>query len=116
MLRSTVQTVAAIVMGLGLLAFAIASIDRAISRRRELTALRRSQWIEALVPITSGAVLAIALGHLVGSTYLAFGNDSLTPPWEPTLILAAALGGIVVVALTVIATNQPITPDTIRTE
>jgi len=127
-LRSMVYSVAAVVMGIGLLAFAIAAIDRAISRRRELTSLRlvgipastlpRSQWIEALVPISGGAVLAIALGHLAGATYLAFGDTDLAAPWEPTLVLAAgaAIGGIVIAALTVIATNQRITPDTIRTE
>ncbi len=127
-LRSTVYSVAAVVMGIGLLAFAIAAVDRALSRRRELTSLRlvgipastlrRSQWIEALVPISGGAVLAIALGHLAGATYLAFGDTDLAAPWEPTLVLAAgaAIGGIVIAALTVIATNQRITPDTIRTE
>lgn len=127
-LRSTVYSVAAVVMGIGLLAFAIAAVDRALSRRRELTSLRlvgipastlrRSQWVEALVPISGGAVLAIALGHLAGATYLAFSDTDLAAPWEPTLILAAAaaLGGVLIAALTVIATNQPITPDTIRTE
>ncbi|MFN0094427.1 MAG: FtsX-like permease family protein [Dehalococcoidia bacterium] len=128
-LRSTVYSVAAVVMGLGLLAFAIAAVDRAIARRRELTSLRlvgipaatlrQSQWIEALVPISGGAVLAIALGHLAGATYLALvGDTDLAPPWRPTLVLAAgaAIGGIVIAALTVVATNQRITPDTIRSE
>ncbi|NJD66830.1 MAG: FtsX-like permease family protein [Chloroflexi bacterium] len=127
-LRSTVYTVAAVVMGLGLLAFAIAAIDRAIARRRELTSLRlagipahtlrRSQWVEALVPIAGGAVLAIALGHFAGATYLAFGDTDLAAPWEPTLILAAAaaFGGVLIAALTVVATTQPITSETIRFE
>lgn len=127
-LRSTVYSVAAVVMGIGLLAFAIAAVDRAISRRRELTSLRlvgipastlrRSQWIEALVPISGGAVLAIGLGHFAGATYLAFGDSDLSTPWQPTLILAAAaaLGGVLIAALSVIATNQPITADTIRSE
>lgn len=127
-LRNTVYTVAAVVMGIGLLAFAIAAIDRSIARRREFTALRlvgvpaptlrRSQWIEALVPITGGAVLAIALGHVAGATYLAFGGDDLAAPWEPTFVLAAAaaIGGVVVAALTVVATNQPISPDAIRAD
>lgn len=126
MLRNTVYAVAAVVMGLGLLAFAIAAIDRSIARRREFTSLRlvgvpaptlrRSQWIEALVPIAGGAVLAIALGHFAGATYLAFAGDGLAVPWEPTFVLAAvaAAGGVVVAALTVVATNQPISPDAIR--
>lgn len=128
MLRTTVYTVASVVLGVGLLAFAIAATDRAISRRGELTSLRlvglpastlrRTQWIEALVPIVGGSLLAILLGHLAGATYLSFGGDGLTAPLQPTLVLlgVAAVGGVIVAGLTVIATNQSINPDTIRAE
>lgn len=128
MLRGTVYAVAAVVLGLGLLAFAIAAVDRAIARRRELVSLRlvgipartlrRSQWIEAVVPTAVGSVLAVALGHLAGATYLSLAASDMTVPWQPTIVLAgvAAAGGVLVAALTVLATNQPVTADTIRSE
>lgn len=130
-LRTIVYTVAAIVIGIGLLSFAIAAVDRATSRRRELvslrllgvpaTTLRRSQWIESLVPITLGTALAITLGQLAGATYLAFGDQPDAPtavPWASTATIAslAMIGGVIVAGLTVIATNQAIKPDTIRRE
>ncbi len=73
------------------------------------------QWQSMLLIM---AVLSIALGHFAGATYLAFGDSDLSTPWQPTLILAAAaaLGGVLIAALSVIATNQPITADTIRSE
>lgn len=131
MLRTIVYTVAAIVVGIGLLSFAIAAVDRAMSRRRELISLRllgvpavnlrRSQWIESLVPISIGTAVAITLGQLAGTTYLAFGDQPDTPttvPWAPTATIAvlAIVGGVLVAGLTVIATNQAIKPDTIRSE
>jgi putative ABC transport system permease protein len=127
-LRTIVYAVAVVITGVGLLAFAIATIDRAIARRRELTSLRlvgvpartlrRAQCIEALVPIAGGGLLAIALGHLAGTTYLTWGGGGQPAPWQPAGVLAAAalLGGVFIAALTVIATNQPIDPDNIRTE
>lgn len=131
MLRTIVYSVAAVLVGIGVLGFAISAIDRVIARRRELVslrlvgvpsaALRRAQWIEALIPVTGGALLAIVLGQLIGVTYLAFGDDPDLPtmiPWKPTLVLAAfvAVVGVIVAGLTVIASTQPITADTIRTE
>ena len=131
MLRSIVYSVAAIVIGVGLLGFSIAAVDRATSRRRELVSLRllgvpastlrRSQWIESLVPITIGAALAVALGQLAGATFLAYGDQPDNPttiPWLPTATIAglAMIGGVIVAGLTVIATNQAIRPDTIRRE
>ncbi len=131
MLRTIVYTVAAIVVGVGLFSFAIAAIDRAMSRRRELVSLRllgvpavnlrRSQWIESLVPVSIGTAVAVILGQLAGATYLAFGDQPDVPttvPWAPTATIAgfATLGGVIVAALTVIATNQTIKPETIRSE
>ena len=53
-----------LVVGMGLLSFALAVVDRAVNRRRELLSLqllgvpsatlRRSQWIEAAVPVLGG--------------------------------------------------------------
>ncbi|HTN99491.1 MAG TPA: FtsX-like permease family protein [Microthrixaceae bacterium] len=121
------NALAALVLGLGLLAFAIAAIDRAADRRREVMSLlllgsprsllRRSQWIEAAIPILGGGVLAILLGLLAGSAYLA-GIPELEPPTAPIgwLVGAATIGGIAVASLTVIAASPTIDTHNIRRE
>jgi putative ABC transport system permease protein len=126
-LRTLVWTVAGLVLAIGLLAFAVAAIDRAVERRREVVALqlvgvprrvlRRAQWVEALVPVVVGSVLAVALGALAGATYLSI-DEGLLMPWSQTvrLALAAALGGTVVAGLTVVASAPRIRPEQIRRE
>jgi putative ABC transport system permease protein len=84
-LRAIVWSVAAVILSVGLLALAIAAVDRAVTRRREVVALqlvgvspgtlRRVQWLEAALPIAVGTVLAIGLGFLAGATYLVFGGE-----------------------------------------
>jgi hypothetical protein len=127
-LRELVWAVATVVLSIGLLAFAIGAIDRALSRRPELVSLqlagvsprllRRTQWLEAALPLGAGVVLAVGLGALAGATYLAFGNEAHAIPWPQTLTLAGvSLGAsVVVAALTVIAASPRIRPDLIRAE
>lgn len=127
-LRAMVWAIAAVILSVGLLAFAVAAIDRAISRRREVVSLqlvgvspgllRRTQWIESALPIGAGAVLAIGFGFLAGATYLSIGDGLRFSPWRQSLTLAAvaAVSACVIAGLTVLAASPRIRPDLIRTE
>lgn len=126
-LRALANAIAAVVLGLGLIAFAIAAIDRAADRRRDVTGLlllgaprsllRRTQWIEAAIPIVGGGVLAVFLGLLAGAMYLS-GNEGVEPPIAAAawLAVAATIGGVVVAGLTVVAASPTIDPHNIRRE
>lgn len=127
-LRAILWAISIAVLSVGLLAFAVSGIDRALSRRRELASLqilgtppavlRRAQWWEAALPTGLGASLAIIAGWLAGLSYLSLAEHRLRLPWASM----AALGGgtlvaaAVVAGLTVVATNVRLTPDLIRTE
>lgn len=128
-LRALVWAVAAVIMSVGLLAFAVAAADRAVTRRREVTALqlvgvprsvlRRTQWVESAAPLALGSFLAIGFGVLAGATYLDLNNgENLPVPWTQSLVLtvAAGLGSALVGVLTVIASSPRISPDLIRQE
>lgn len=127
-MRLLVWAVAAVVLTIGLLGFAIGAVDRAISRRAELISLqligtsarvlRRTQWIEAALPLVAGIVLAIGTGALAGAAYLAYAGQAQYLPWsEFGALAAAALAAAVVVAgFTVIASSPRIRPELIRTE
>jgi len=124
-LKALANAIAALVLGLGLLAFAIAAIDRAADRRRDVAGLlligaprsllRRTQWIESAIPIVGGGVLAVLLGLLAGNTYLA-GVGDLEAPTSAAMWLAtaAAAGGLVVAGLTVLAASPSIDPHDTR--
>lgn len=127
-LRTLVWAIAAIILSVGLLSFAIAAIDRAISRREEVISLqligvspqvlRRTQWIEVALPLGGGTLLAIGLGLLAGASYLAYGDILQQLPWRQTLTLAgiALAAASIVAALTVNTSNPRIRPELIRRE
>lgn len=128
-LRAMVWAIASVILSLGLLAFAVAAVDRAVTRRPEMTALqlvgaprsvlRRAQWLEAAAPLALGCALAIGLGLLAGAAYLTIGGPSTSPaPWAQALLLAglAALGSALVGGMTVLACSPRISPDLIRRE
>jgi putative ABC transport system permease protein len=127
-LRYLVWAIAVLVLTVGLLAFAVASIDRATSRRSELVSLqlvgvaprilRRTQWVEISLPLALGSVAAIGCGLLAGVTFLSFGSIVDQTPWRPTMILAgvAVAGSLLVAASTLVAASPRIRPETIRTE
>ncbi len=124
-LRLLANTVAVVVLSLGLLAFAIAAIDRAANRRGDVasllllgvspSSLRRTQLVEAGAPIVGGSILAIGLGYLAGTTYLAW-TGATNPPTGSAVVLAisALVGGVVVAGLTVIAASPTLDTSTIR--
>jgi hypothetical protein len=129
-LELLVWTIAGVILAVGLLAFGLATIDRAVQHRKETTALRlvgigaaalrRSQWVEATVPIGTGAALAVVLGALAGATYLRWGqvDPHTSLPWQATWLLVgiAVAGAVLVGAATVVAANPRIRPDEIRAE
>jgi putative ABC transport system permease protein len=122
-----IWTVAGVVLGVGLLALLVSSIERANQRRKEVVALqlvglgrgviRRAQGLETAVPVVVGSVLAVGLGALAGTTYLTL-DSSMAIPWEQTVVLAtvAVVGGLVVAAVSVVACAPRLRPDEIRAE
>ena len=127
-LRAMVWAIAAVILSVGLLAFAVAAIDRAINRRREVVSLqligvspgllRGTQWIEAALPVAAGTLLAIGLGLLAGATYLSIGDSSQHAPWQQSLTLGvvSVLSAFGIAGLTVLAASPRIRPDLIRAE
>jgi len=126
-MRSVIWTVAAVVLGIGLLALTVSAIDRASQRRKEVVALqlvglgpgviRRAQGLETAAPVVIGSVLAVGLGALSGATYLSLIDGSSTP-WEQTLVLGgvAVVGGLVVAAVSMVACAPRLRPEEIRAE
>ncbi len=127
-LRTVVWTLAAVILSIGLLTFAIAAVDRSVARRRELVSLRlvgtppgvlrRAQWLEAALPTGFGCVAAIVSGLFAGSTYLQLGSDVGDAPWRQGALLMgiAALAAAIIAALTVAGTAGRLAPEHIRTE
>lgn len=126
-MRAVVWSVAAIVLGVGLLALAIATVDRTIQRRKEVVALqlvglgprvlRRAQLIETGLPVTLGSALAVGLGALAGATFLTLG-DSLGMPWRQTWVLlgVAVLGCLAVTGMAMLTSAPRLRPEEIRAE
>ncbi|TDC57038.1 FtsX-like permease family protein [Jiangella ureilytica] len=127
-LRAVVWTLAAVVLSIGLLTFAVAAVDRAVARRRELVSLRlvgtppgvlrRAQWLEAALPTGLGCVAAIVSGLFAGSTYLQLGTDMGEAPWRQGVLLmgAAVVAAAIIAALTVVGTSSRLVADHIRQE
>jgi len=116
-----------VVVSLGLLSFTIAGVDRALARRRELTALRLvgtpgrllrvAQCWEVAIPAVFGSALAILTGAYAGATYLQLDEDRLLPLDTAVLLaLAVALGAALLAAITTIGTTARLDPEHIRTE
>ncbi len=130
-LRAIVYSLAALILGLGLLTFGIAAIDRALGRRRELASLQvlgtppgvlqRAQWLEAAAPTVTGTLLAIGAGWFAGVTFLRLDGSSSQAldrvlPATITIAVAALVISVLVAGLTVIASNTRLTSDQIRSE
>jgi putative ABC transport system permease protein len=126
-MRAIILTIAAVVLGVGLLALATATIDRAVQRRKEVVALqlvgvgprviRRAQLLESAVPLTIGIVLAVGLGALSGATFLVL-DESIGMPWVQTWWLAGAavVGGLLVAAICTIASAPRLRLEELRAE
>lgn len=127
-LRAIVWAVAAVLLSVGLLAFAVAAIDRAVNRRREVVSLqlvgvpasllRRAQWVEAALPIGLGTLLAVGAGLLASAAYLTYGTAANRIPWHAAgvLTLISLAGATAIAGLTVIAASPRIRPELIRAE
>lgn len=125
-LRALTWAVAALVLSIGLVGFAIATIDRAVSRRAEMVSLqlvgtgrgviRAAQWWEAAVPLVVGVVAAIAAGLSIGFVYLSLTGETSNVPWASIGLLTVVSAGaaIVVAGLTVVAGAPRIRAELIR--
>jgi len=124
------STLAVIVLGIGLLAVLITTIDRAIERRRQVASqvalgvplriLRGSQLLQTLIPLWIGLVAAIGLGYLTVLAYLEIGAaDTLIAAPSQTIgamAVAALVGTAVVAAATLPGIGGRLTPDLLRQE
>ena len=126
-MQRLVWTIAVAVLSLGLLAFAVTAIDRALARRRELTALRLvgtpagllrwTQWLEAMLPTALGSLLALACGAYAGSTYLQLDERIAFPVRESILLSGTALFvSAALAAITVLGTSSRLDPEHIRVQ
>ncbi|NRQ48542.1 hypothetical protein [Aeromicrobium stalagmiti] len=125
-LRALLWAVAAVVLAIGLLGFAIATIDRTVSRRAEMVSLqlvgtgrrviRVAQWWEAAVPLVLGLLLATSTGSAVGLAYLSLTGDIGFAPWRSITILAAvsSAAAVAVAGVTVAACAPRIRAELIR--
>lgn len=126
--RAILWAVASVAVFVGLMAFGIAAIDRAVERRPQVVALRAlgapirlargSQVLQILVPLGIGLPLAGALGLLAGSSYLSFDDETAYLPWGSVLgLVAAAVAAAVLVALSTLpAVGGKLTPEQLRRE
>lgn len=126
-MRTLVWVLASVVLSIGLLTFTIAGIDRALGRRRELTALRligtpgrllrTAQWCEAALPTMFGTLLAIAAGGYAGATYLQLDEDKVIPLTAALALAAVAAATSAALAwITTIGTTARLDPEHIRAE
>jgi hypothetical protein len=112
----------------GLLALAIALIDRTVERRRQVGALRAlgapgavvrgAHVMAAAWPVVAALPLAGAAGLFAGRTYLHVIDVDGATPWRTgvTTTLAAVVTGVVVAAATVPAAGTALRPDVLRRE
>jgi hypothetical protein len=103
---------------LGIAAFLISAVGRAVERRRDVTALvvvgaptrtlRWVQWTQTLVPLALALALATVVGHLAGNALLRLqggqvgwftGTVDAAWPMVAVALLAAAAAGSIVVGL-----------------
>ena len=120
-----------IVLGIGLLAVLITTIDRAIERRRQIAGqvalgipiriLRGGQLLQTLLPLWIGLVPAIGLGYLAVSAYLKMSAMNAIAATAPTgtiqaITVAVIAGAAVVAASTLPGIGRRLTPDLLRRE
>jgi hypothetical protein len=124
------STLAVIVLGIGLLAVLLTTIDRAIERRRQVAGqvalgvpirvLRGSQLLQTLVPLWLGLVVAVGLGYLTVLAYLKIGaaDAPVVAPSDTiaSMAFAALVGAAVVASATLPGIGRRLTPDLLRRE
>ncbi|KRC64939.1 hypothetical protein ASE12_09305 [Aeromicrobium sp. Root236] len=125
-LRALVWGVAAVVLAIGLLGFAIATVDRSVARRAEMVSLqlagtprrviRAAQWWEAGLPLLVGVALAVGAGTAVGAALLVLGDSYDAAPWGSVLWLGAVsfVAAIGIAGVTVAACAPRIRAELIR--
>lgn len=112
-----------------LLALLITAVDRAIERRRQVTAqralgvpartIRRSQLIQALLPLAIGVPMAGLAGLVACRSYLAIGKISVQRmPWGAigTAVTLGAVAAVLVALATVPAIGGRLRPELLRQE
>jgi len=126
--RVVLWTISGAGLAVGFLALLIAGVDRAIERRREVASLhvvgvpvsvvRRSQLIQAVLPLVIGVPLAGGMGLLAGAAYLNYGGERAAAPWPSVTVavVAGLVAAVLVAAATVTALGRGVTPELLRRE
>jgi putative ABC transport system ATP-binding protein len=95
---------------LSVLTFLVATADRVVERRRNVTALtvlgcrrgvlRRAQAVQLLIPVACGASLALVAGVVAGRSYDIFGGTGAPWNWGETGSILAACVAATILACT----------------
>lgn len=127
-LRAILWAATALVLLVGFLALAIAAVDRAAERRRNIVGLnvvgvpariiRRSHLLQALLPIAVGVPVAGAAGLLAARGYLAFAGEAAYTPWASSIAVTAAalLIGVVLGLATLPLVSRRVSAEHLRRE
>lgn len=127
-MRAAVLTLAAIIIGIGLLSVAISAFDRARERRRPIARLvavgapvrilRTGQLLQTMVPLVISVALGGACGLLLVRALAAFDdNRGLVITASMPALAVSVLTGVVLVSLaTLPMTRARLTPEMLRQE
>ncbi len=127
-LHAILWAATALVLLVGFLALAIAAVDRAAERRRNIVGLnvvgvpariiRRSHLLQALLPIAVGVPVAGAAGLLAARGYLAFAGEAAYTPWASSIAVTAAalLIGVVLGLATLPLVSRRVSAEHLRRE
>ncbi|MFC7374322.1 MULTISPECIES: FtsX-like permease family protein [unclassified Brachybacterium] len=130
----TIRLLTVTVLAIGLGGFLLSMTDRALERSGDIArlrllgtpvrTLRAAHWFEVTVPLVVGVLAALAIGHVVASTYVAVGNLGVEPGRATNLpdsylvgpVLAALVGSVLIAALTSMGLGMTLRSEQIRRE
>lgn len=123
-----VTTLAVVVLGIGLLAVALTTIDRATERRRHIAAqvalgvpvrvLRGSQLLQTLIPVWLGVVAAVGFAALAVAAYVRLLDFGDAVPVAAILLvcLTGLAAATLIASITLPGISRRLTPDLLRRE
>lgn len=126
--RLLVWTLATVILGVGLMTVMVSAVDRAVDRRRPVAllvaagtpprVLRAAQFLQVLLALLPGLVMAMAAGWLVGLVLIHVDGRELSAPWSAwaNVALVSVLGTVVVSGVTVAGVGARLSPQALRRE